>query len=426
MRLGLFFFFLGFMTWSVNVAPAFAGTNYTNLTDVLQHVYRHNPTLLAAREELEETMELYPQAQAGWLPTIEAEASIFTTEIESSNFSSGDGATTKDMTLSLNQPIWRGGRTFAETAQAQKLIEAGHFLLRQAEQDILLATAVSYSDVLRDREILELLIQNERLLMDELDATQERLSLGDVTKTDLYQVKSRLSRAQTDVVSARNDLAISEAEFQAIAGFALPDKIYVSYVDFAFPAGLDKTIQMADSKNPSIQIARLQESAAQYGAKAVFRELLPQLSAFASVNRQYDPQPGIVDHSETETVGLRATLALYQGGATRSRVREAKSVAKRRAHLIEQARRSVIEDVTSNWKSWHAAKAETENRKVEIEAAEMALKGVREESQLGQRTVLDILDAEQEIIEAKVALSRARRNEATSQFQLAETLGMLH
>src|SRR5690606_34101650 len=146
-------------------------------------------------------------------------------------------------------------------------------------------------------------------------------------------------------------------------------------------------------------------------ADAVFRELLPQVSAFASYNKQYDPQPGIVDESETQTVGLKATLALYEGGATRSRIREAESTAIRRRYNIEESRRRIRQEVISHGGTLRPAREETASRKEQITASEGALAGVREEAKGGQRQVLDILDAGQEVIAAKAALAVARRNE---------------
>jgi outer membrane protein len=156
-----------------------------------------------------------------------------------------------------------------------------------------------------------------------------------------------------------------------------------------------------------------------------FRELLPQVSAYASFNRQGDPQPGIVEVSQTKTVGLKATMPLYEGGATRSRVREAKFAAKRRAYQIDDIRRKIREDITRNWKAWLAAKSEAQSREAQIDAAQDARTGVREEARLGQRTVLDILDADQELIDARAGRAEAFYDEAIAYYALSGTLGFL-
>lgn len=399
---------------------------YTKLYDVLTHVYKTSPALDAARAELEEIKELYPQARAGWLPSLQAETSIFATDISSSNFNSGDGATTKDVTLSLDQPIWRGGRTFAETDRAQYLIRAGEAVLQQAAQDIFLDTIRAYMDVLRDRELVSLRLHNEDILMQDTQATIERAELGDVTNTDVAQAKARLSRARSRRVAAQRDLDISNAAFRRVVGIAPPTKLTVPYKDFSFPQNYDDMLLLAEEKNPALWVAKHEHQAAKLNTKSIFRELLPQVSAYASFNRQYDPQPGIVEESETETIGLKATLSLYKGGQTRSRIREARHAAKRRQYRIDQTRRQIQEDITDFARSYKTAQRNTELHKEEIEAAEAALAGVREEARMGTRTVLDVLDADEEMIDAKIALARARRDEIVSQFSLASSLGILY
>lgn len=411
----------------IYIHPAFAQNKqgYLELTHVLQRVYHSNPTLMAAREELKETRELYKQARAGWLPSVNAEASIFATDVESSNFGVGDGATTKDVTLSLDQPIWRGGRTFAETARANDLIRAGTAYLIQREQEIFLETATLYLNVLRDWEIFDLRQKNHTILIKELQAARNRKELGEITETDVQQAKSRASRAKSEMIAAERDYEISRNEFEEIVGFAPPRRMMVPYLKFNMPETVTEMVDMAVEHNPEVLISQFEQEAAEHNADAQFRVLMPQVSAFASYNRQYDPQPGIVDKSQTETIGLRATLSLYAGGATRSRTREAKHEAKRRGYLIESVKRRITQEVKSNWRAYSAAQSLTENRKREIEAAEQALKGVHIEAEAGQRTVLNILDADQELIEAKSDLAEARRDELLARFTLAKTLGFL-
>lgn len=398
---------------------------YYGLNHILKRVYVQNPTLMAARAELRETEEVMPQAKAGWLPSVNAEASVFATDVDTTNFGSGDGATTKDLTLSLDQPIWRGGQTFAEVERAKDVITVGEAVLRQAEQDIFEETVRVYMDLMRDRELLELRVKNEEMLAQELLAARERLEIGEATETDVQQAKSRLFRVKSLTIDAENQRDISHAAFVAVVGGAAPSNMLVPYLDFKLPDTLDALLKLANEQNPNLIIARFQHEASKHDVDRVFRELLPQVSAFASFNRQYDPQPGIVDKTSVETIGVRATIALYQGGATRSREREARYASKRREFEIEETKRSVRREVIENWGSYRAALQQTENRKQEIEASEAALKGVRMELDVGQRTLLDLLDADEEVIEAKVGLSFARRNEIVALFSLANSLGLL-
>ena len=417
-----FFIVVFFYPFSAYAQDTSAGPSLYN---VLKHTYESNPTLMAAREELKERQELYPQARAGWLPSVSANASIYATNVESSNFGNGDGATTKDMSLDVEQPIWRGGMTFAEVARAHDLISVGEATLRQAEQDIFMSAISAYLNTARDRDLLILREKNEEILLLEMQSAQERLDMGVLTQTDLEQAKTRLSRARSQRAQAEADYDISRAEYEEVIGMAPGDVLPAPRPAFNFPDDTEQLVSIAEEQNPEVIMAVFEHKASEHNADAVFRELFPRISAFASMNKQYDPQPGIVSDSETETIGVRATLALFQGGATRSRVREAEIAQKRREYEIEETKRRIRQDVLSNWRSYVSAQVQADNRADEIESAEFALEGVKIEAAEGQRSVLDILDADQELIDARAALINASHRELMAQYALASALGWL-
>ena len=393
--------------------------------EILKSVYQTHPGLNAAREQLKETKELYPQARAGWLPTIDASAQIYATDIDNSNFGNGDGATTKNLNLSLDQPIWRGGQTFAETDRAKDLIMAGEANLHEREQDILLQAVIAMLNLNRDRELYNLRLKNVDNLNKERTAAQERFDNGVLTITDVEQAKARLASAKANLVNAERSLEISEAEYKAVIGQEPPKQMNIPMIDFQFPDSIEDMKSMAESTNPTLWISRFQHDAAGHNADAVFRELFPQISAFASYDKQYDPQPGIVPDSRTETIGIRATIPLYAGGARHSRIREAKYAEQRRAYEAEDMQRQVIQDLIANYRAYLTVSQERALRENEIYANQQALKGVSEEANLGQRTVLDILDADRDLINARVALANAKRDETFAQFSVAAGLGIL-
>lgn len=395
------------------------------LQQVFRYVYDSNPSLQAARAELDATRELYPQARSGWLPSISGEASIYRSEIDSSNFGSADGATTKDLTLNLDQPIWRGGQTFARAAESKAIIAAGEQVLRQAEQDIFLDTLRAYIDVVQAREILALRRKNERLLYEEHEAAQERHVLGDITLTSVQQAKARLNRAQAEFIVAMNNLDQADFEFEQITGMTTPADLAYPWVSFEFPDTIDEMILRAQEHHPELILARYQYEAAEHDIDAIFSEMLPQISAFASYNKQFAPQPGIVDQNETQTVGLRASIAFYEGGLTRSRVREARHSTLQQKYLIHDIERRIRQDVQSSWNDFRSSQAQINSRSLEVASSREALKGVQEEARVGQRAVLDVLDADLDTINAELALIRARRNHIIAQFSLAADLGML-
>ena len=394
------------------------------MEEILIYVQDSNPTLKAAQAELQATMELYPQARSGWLPSLSGEASLYATNIDASNFNNGDGATTKDMTLRLDQPIWHGGRTFAEAGRAKDLIRAGHATLRQHKQNLLFDVVTAYMDVLRDRQLFVLYQRNEGILAQEVQSAQERFDIGELTETDVQQAKARQAKAQSLRLLAARDLHVSNAKYEEFVGMKVPANMLFPLGYKHLPNDLQQMLTQAQEINPDLQIATYKHQASEHEADAVFRELLPQISAFASVNKQYDPQPGIIADSQVETIGLRASIDLFRGGKTHSRVRQARAEAKRKGYNIEEVKRRIEQDITSNWRAYRAAVLQAQTIQNEIDAAKLALEGVREEASLGQRTIMDILDADEDVIEAQVLHARAKRDEVVAQYALARSIGL--
>ena len=396
-----------------------------NFRIILRHVYEHNPSLEAARAELDTVSELYPQALSGWRPSLKIESDIYSTNVESSNFGQTDGATTREVKFSVDQPIFRGGQTFAKTKKANSLIRAGYAVMLQSEQEIFLKAISAIADVVRDRTLISLRTDNEKLMIEELHAVRARIEGGELTKTDEKQAETRLARSVSEKIAAQAHLESSVARFEETIGYLPPDNMVFPDLIFIFPESQKEMISLAEQGNPAIQSARHKSFAADHEIDAVFRELMPQIHAFASYNKQYDPQPGIIDESEVQTIGVRASLLLYQGGNTRSRVREAKKIANKRVIEIAEIKRRIRQQIISNRNKLEAAKSEISSRSIEVEAAELAREGVRTEAQLEERTVLDILDADQELLDAQAALIAAKRDEVVRHYTLAADMGML-
>lgn len=398
--------------------------NEMTLAQVLEHVKENNPTLLAARAELAATQELYPQAMAGWKPTISAEASLYKSDIENSNFGSADGTTTKDITFNVEQPLYRSGRTTAQVAEARALISTAEAQYKRIEQSILLSAVQAYMDLIRDRGIYDLLLNNEENLQKENEATKEKLDAGVLTLTDLNQASARLARAQADKINASGQMQISNANFEKLTGIKPIQTLY--YPEDVFMAGPEESLLAeAEQDNPDILATVYAHEAAGHNLDATFRNHFPQLYAFATYNRQYDPQPGIVDESEVKTIGLRASIPLYDAGITRSRTRQAESITEQRRFQIDESRRLVQTNIHKQWQNYQSALAEITSRRVEIDAMTKAKEGVKEEAMLGERTVLDILDADQELLESKASLIRARHAEIMARYALSSLLGNL-
>lgn len=395
------------------------------LDETLRHVYRENPTLEASRYGLEATKELYPQAVSGWHPKVNAEASLTSTDIESGNFSTGDGATTKSAQINLEQPLFRGFRTSAETESAERRIDAGTARLQDTEQDVFLRTVEAYMNVIRDRMLLDLQRKNVELLGKERESVQARFEAGDITQTDVKQTDARYSNAQADDATAESDLQESEAAFEEVTGLFPPDFMEMPVIPFTFPQTVQDMVALAGRQNPDLLRTRNDYLASESDIGIAESDFYPQVAAFASHIKEYDPQPGIVDETETSTIGVRARISLYEGMNTVSRTREAKHRANQRRIEVQVAEKALKSDLVTQWRRLQAYDAEIAARELEITATKFSAEGVREEARLGERTVLDMLEAEQEVLDAQSALVGARRDRIVTAYRLAASLGLL-
>ena len=418
--------FPGWFILTMFAAPAacFAQETMT-LSGALAHVWSTSPVIASAQHGVSAVEELEVQAKSGWHPKLAADANITSTRIDSGNFTQGDGATTKGAAVNLEQPLFRGFRTVAETAAAQERIAAERQRLDDIAQSVFLETAEAYMNVIRDRMILDLERQNKFLLAKEQESVTARFQAGDITQTDVKQTEARYANAVADSAIAESRLNESEALFERTVGLMPPPSMVMPEPDFSFPVDIRELIELAALQNPALARARYDHEAAEEDIRIVKSDYFPQVSAFASHLKEYDPQPGIVAESETSSIGVRARISLYEGGNTLSRVREAKSRASQRFADTVAIGRSVRSDIVADWKRLAALGTEIEARELEVAAARYSSEGVKEEARLGERTVLDTLDAEQDVLIAGRALVEARRDRIVTAYRLAASLGLL-
>lgn len=396
-----------------------------SLDETLAAAYSTNPTLRAARAQLRAVNEGVPQALSNWRPTVTVTGTAGKQRIESETSVSTSNDTTTPLTASavLSQPLYRGGRTIAETARAENEVLAQRAALDSVEQSILLRAATAYMDVWRDQSVLDLNINNERVLQRQLEASQDRFTVGELTRTDVAQSETRLAVATADRIAAEGNLSTSRAIFQEVVGIAPAVLAAPPPVD-NLPSGLDETVQSAVATNPDVLAATFAEKAAQKRVREVVGELLPTVSIDASVSHNEETS---VSGSETDAAQVLAkiTVPLYQQGAVSSRVREAKQISSQRRLEIDEVRRRQEQEAVSAWRALETARAQTRSFEAGVRSAEIALEGVRQENSVGARTVLDILDAEQELLDAKVNLVRSQRDTVVTGFQVLAAAGRL-
>lgn len=394
--------------------------NVITFYQALEETYIKNPALEAARAALRAVDESYAQAVSGFRPSVNGTTSYVSTK------SDGDVTDThgdaKTLSLEVTQPLYRGGSTLAKTNKSDNDIKAQRALLHVKEQDTLLAATEAFMDVLRDEEIVRLNLSNEKVLTNHLDASRERFKLGDITRTDVSQAESRLADAVATRITAEGNLKRSRAAFEKTIGLPAIGTLEAPKVHLPLPATLEEAIAEGERNNPSILYAQYLDAAANASTRAIVGELLPQVDLSGAVGRTYDAGSGD-DNRDTGTLTLRATIPFYSGGDTYSRIRQSRQVEAQRRLEIRESERAARQSVIDAWEGLASARAESDARKSQIEAARLALEGVKVESEYGSRTTLDLLDAEYEYLNAQVALVIAERNRVVAAYELFATLG---
>ena len=396
-----------------------------SIEEALANAYLTNPGLQAARAKLRATDETVNQAISGWRPNVEFNTFAGFSRVESLNESTGSRGLRKPRSaeISVEQNIYAGGRTVAETEQREFDVLWRRAQLAEVEQDVLLDAATAYMNVFRDQAVVDLQKNNERVLQRQLEATKDRFSVGEVTRTDVSQAEARVARAKADRIQAEGDLDNSRTTFERVVGSAASDLNAPSFF-LELPKTQADAIEIATKKNPSVLSALYVEKAAKKNIRRVEGELLPTLDIVGSLSKS-ENESSRGSTNETSQIIATLTIPIYQQGAVSSRVREAKQEAAQRRLEYDDQRRVAIEATRTAWEDLETARARIDAFRIEIESSEIALEGVRQEANVGSRTVLDVLDAEQELLDAQVNLVRAERDEFVAATELAAALGKL-
>ncbi|MGH6717972.1 MAG: TolC family outer membrane protein [Alphaproteobacteria bacterium] len=398
--------------------PAAAGT----LLEALALAYTGNPALAAQRERLRATDELLAQAQSGYRPSVVLEGDVGVETVDTDRTSS-DTLAPGGVALSVVQPLYRGGRTTAEVARARSLIRSERSRYFDVEQLILLEAVTVYVAVVRDEAVHELARNNEAVIGRQLDATRDRFEVGEVTRTDVAQAEARLAGAVADRVSAEGDVVVAAAAFLRVIG-APPEALETAEPLAGMPADEAEAQAVARTEHPAVVAAEFAEEAARHDIRAAESDLLPELRLRGSLERGYDRASAIA-RDDSASIRAEVTIPLYEAGFTHSVVRENRLRAAERRLQTDQARLDVAENVTRAWEQLVTARARIAAFEEAVRAAEIALDGLEREAQVGSRTVLDVLDGEQELFQARVDLVRAESDLVVATYAVQAAEGRL-
>lgn len=396
-----------------------------SLNQALASTYQYNPQIDAQRARLRATDEQVAIAMSGYRPVISANGDINWQHTTTSPSTGSEGVNRPaGYSLDLKQPLFTGLQTTNEVRAAEATVRAGRQTLRDVERTVFVQAVTAYMDVVRDQAIVKLQENNVQVLTRELKATQDRFSVGEVTKTDVAQAEARRAGAVSQLDLARANLKTSRASFEQVVGHAPSEVHEPSLPDRLLPKSLNDAIGTSAKENPLVVAALYNEEAARYTVDQIRGALLPQLSLEAQWSDRYSPNPGL-DYSRQGTVTGRMTVPLYEGGKVYAQVRQAKHQHVSLLQTIELTRSQVQQAVTAAWSQLQATKAQVQSDLAQVRANQTALAGVREEERVGQRTLLDVLNAEQELLNSQVNLQTDKRNMVVAAYTLLSQVGRL-
>lgn len=404
------------------------GATAETLSGALAKAYQNNPSLNALRAVQRQLDEGVALAKSGYRPTVTGELDYSVTATENANsggFTSG-GPTTR-LSLSARQNLFNGFQTRNQVRGAKADVFAGQEQLRAGEQDILLGAVQAYVNVNRDRRIVGLRQRNIAFLNEQLNAAQARFEVGEGTRTDVAQARAERAAAVAELEAARANVASSEALYVQIVGSSPDDLRRASTPRALLPHGLNQALTVAQNTHPDIRSAQFDVESSAFGVKQQEGTFLPSLDVRASASTVRGPsqrQQGI-GFQESYSVGANLSVPLYRGGAGSAGVRQAKEGLSAARIRVDEARRSVRQGVVSAYSSYQAAIANQSSITSQISAARLAVEGLIEERNVGQRTTLDVLLGQQTLIQAQVLEAQNDALLISSSYQLVSAVGRL-
>jgi outer membrane protein len=422
----------------VGVLPLPLPARAETLESALARAYLNNPSLNSERAAVRAIDEGVPQALSGYRPKLSAvvtggEQELSTTTKVTPIVPGGPtrstltgSSTPVSAGLTATQTLYNGFQTANKTRQAESQVFAARETLRQTVQTVLLNAATAYMNLLRDSAILDLQKRNVEVLQEQLRQTRDRFNVGEVTRTDVAQAESSLAAGRSQVLTAQANYTASVATYRQVIGDQPGSLSPASPVDRFSPHTLPAAIVEGTSINPAITLAEYNVDAAESAVKAAEGALLPTVSVQGNVSKNWGSTQSltIIEGYGASIFGT-LSVPIYQGGGEYSLVRQAKETLGQKRIDMDTARDSVRQSVVQAWGQLEAAKANIDATEAQVQAAEIALNGVREEARVGQRTTFDVLTAQQTLVNARVAVVTAQHDRVVASYTLLSAVGRL-
>ena len=405
-----------FLGAGIVVGVAAQGANAETLKQALAHTYLDNPKLQASRAQLRSTDELVPQALSGWRPTVTAEGGYKYQYRESE----GDFDGSSSFSITLSQPLFKGFGTVSATRKAEADVEAGRANLLNDEQSVLLEGVKAYMSVVRDQKIAGFRQSDVNALREELRSAKAKFEVGKATRTEIAQARSKLSQSLSSLSQANADLAGSIAYYARVIGHSPEGLVLPSVPSSLLPKTLHEAIEIGGKDNPSVRKAYFSEQASRYAVDVAKSSLFPS----ASLDASYDWKP---DQTKSKTVSISGTVTvpLYKGGSNYSQIRKAKHTDSQNRLNLLNAQRDVRETIVKEWNKVSAAKEKIGSTTDQVEAAKLAYDGVKKKAEAGTKTTLDVLNAEKDLVDARITMVQNRHDHIISAYTLVKAMGRL-
>ena len=415
----------------VLVVPAMLHTpaaRAETMSGALTKSYGYSPDLNQQRAATRAADEGVPRATAGWRPTLTASSSVGSSinrQVDQGKLKQDTNTVPRVNSVAMTQTLYNGGRTGNTVLQAESTILQSRETLRLSEQTALLNAATAYMNVLRDTAILELQTNTVQVLKEQLSQTQNRFQVGEVTRTDVAQSEASLAQGQASAVTARFNLQNSMASYRQYVGDQPRNLEPARPVEALLPRSLEAAITLSQKRHPQIQAALHAVDVAALAVTVQEGALLPTVTATgsATVNREPSGFPNY--QSKTFAAVASLSVPLYEGGATYAAIRQAKEQLGQARLNADLQREAIRSTATAAWGSFEASKLTILSYQAQVRANEIALNGVREEAKVGQRTTLDVLNAQQTLLNSRVSLVTAQRDQVVYSYNLLSATGQL-
>jgi len=414
----------------------------------LEAAYLHNTDLKELQAQVRARDESVPQALAGWRPSVVANARVggekniysgSTKDTANSGLQlqaqSGLNQSTAQANVTVSQNIFNGGKTIASTCQAENSVLAARAQLLDKEREVLFATVQAYFGVVAKTAELEFRRSNELALKKTLEATRDKFNVGEETRTSIAQAEANLASGTADRELTEAQLLAAEANFEQVTG-ARPGKLKKPGEPFSLPRGLKEAIEIAQKNNPAIIAALYQEKADRNAIKVSDADLLPKLDVEGAVERTGQLQRtnttalGVLqnhDFTTAQRVALNLKIPIYEnGGLARGKSRELREIAEGRRIAIETARRKIVKQLVESWENYLSAKANVQNYRIQVKSNEVSLEGTRQEMLVGSKILLDVLNAQRDLVNSQLNLVRAEQSYYESAYSVLANMGRLN